>query len=150
MLQQRSSRRRFSAKHSATSAFRELAAGLAEAGRAFYARGWVLGTSGNFSAIVAREPLRLAITSSGVDKGALTATQFLEIDENLNILRGSGAPSAEALLHLALVRAQQRFGRSTVAPGSGPRARRRRGPAHAFGLEHDSFRVVCGPRMSRQ
>ena len=106
MLQQRSSRRRFSAKHSATSAFRELAAGLAEAGRAFYARGWVLGTSGNFSAIVAREPLRLAITSSGVDKGALTATQFLEIDENLNILRGSGAPSAEALLHLALVRAR--------------------------------------------
>lgn len=106
MPQQRSRRRRVSTKHSATTAFRELASGLAEAGRAFYGRGWVLGTSGNFSAVLTREPLRLAITSSGVDKGALATSQFLEIDGNLNILRGSGAPSAEALLHLTLVRAR--------------------------------------------
>src|SRR3989475_9043352 len=103
MPQDRSRRRRFSTKHSATSAFRELAAGLAEAGRAFYARGWVLGTSGNFSAIVAREPLRPAITSPGGGKGALTATPVVGIDEKLNIFRGAGPPSAQAPVHLAPV-----------------------------------------------
>ena len=77
---------------------------MAEIGRAFYARGWVLGTSGNFSAVVSREPLRLAITSTGLDKGGLTPAQFLEIDETANVIRGEGRPSAEALLHLAIVR----------------------------------------------
>ncbi|HEY7184831.1 MAG TPA: class II aldolase/adducin family protein, partial [Blastocatellia bacterium] len=47
----------------------ELAASLAEAAKGFYQRGWALGTSGNFSAVVSLEPLRLVITSSGVDKG---------------------------------------------------------------------------------
>ena len=78
--------------------------GLTEIGRGLYARGWVLGTSGNFSALVAREPLRLAITSTGLDKGHLTPAQFLEIDEAANVLRGEGRPSAEALLHLAIAR----------------------------------------------
>src|SRR5215472_14629174 len=77
---------------------------LAEIGRGFYARGWVLGTSGNFSAVVSREPLRLAITSTGLDKGRLTPAQFLEIDNTANVVRGDGRPSAEALLHLAIVR----------------------------------------------
>jgi len=77
---------------------------LAEIGRGFYARGWVLGTSGNFSAVVSREPLRLAITSTGLDKGELTPAQFLEIDDNANVVKGNGRPSAEALLHLAIVR----------------------------------------------
>ena len=76
---------------------------LAEMGRGFYARGWVLGTSGNFSAVVARQPLRLAITATGLDKGGLTPAQFLEIDDNANVVRGNGRPSAEALLHLAIV-----------------------------------------------
>lgn len=80
------------------------ALGLTELGRGFYARGWVLGTSGNFSAVVAREPLRLAITSTGLDKGHLTPAQFLVIDETANVIRGDGRPSAEALLHLAIVR----------------------------------------------
>ena len=85
--------------------FLEAALGLVEIGRGFHARGWALGTSGNFSAVVAREPLRLAITSTGLDKGGLTPGQFLEIDEAANVLRGDGRPSAEALLHLAIVRA---------------------------------------------
>ena len=46
---------------------------LAGVGRRFYARGWVLGTSGNFSVVTCRDPLRLAITASSVDKGALDA-----------------------------------------------------------------------------
>lgn len=85
--------------------FLEAALGLTEIGRGFYARGWVLGTSGNFSAVVAREPLRLAITSTGLDKGVLTPAQFLEIDEQANVIRGDSRPSAEALLHLAIVKA---------------------------------------------
>jgi hypothetical protein len=64
--------------------FKALAGELAEIGRQFYARGWVLGTSGNFSAVVNRRPLRLAITSTGLDKGLLTGDQFLEIDEAMD------------------------------------------------------------------
>ncbi len=69
-----------------------------------YARGWVLGTSGNFSAVTQTEPLRLAITESGVDKGRLGSDQILEIDAESRPM-GDGKPSAEALLHLAVVRA---------------------------------------------
>ncbi len=80
----------------------QLAAQLAEVGRLCYSRGWALGTSGNFSAVVSREPLRLAITSSGVDKGLLTPAQIVEIDERGRVLAGSGKPSAEASLHIAI------------------------------------------------
>ena len=62
-----------------------------------------MGTSGNFSAVISREPLRLAMTSTGLDKGALTPAQFLEIDSAASVVRGGGGPSAEALLHLAIV-----------------------------------------------
>jgi methylthioribulose-1-phosphate dehydratase len=84
--------------------FRKLATELAASGRAFYTRGWALGTSGNFSAVIARQPLRLAITSTGLDKGTLTPEQFLEIDDSTKVLRGRERPSAEALLHLTVVR----------------------------------------------
>ncbi len=84
--------------------FSKAAAELAQIGKDFYARGWVLGTSGNFSAVISREPLRLAITSTGLDKGSLTPAQFLEIDGAASVVRGDGRPSAEALLHLAIVR----------------------------------------------
>src|ERR1041384_7340027 len=85
-------------------AFVQLAEELAGVGRLFYARGWVLGTSGNFSAVASREPLRLAITSSGVDKGALAVEHILEIDDAAQIVAGTGRPSAETLLHLSVVR----------------------------------------------
>jgi methylthioribulose-1-phosphate dehydratase len=84
--------------------FGEAAAYLSEIGKGFHARGWVLGTSGNFSAVISREPLRLAITSTGLDKGSLTPMQFLEMDDAANVVHGDGRPSAEALLHLAIVR----------------------------------------------
>jgi methylthioribulose-1-phosphate dehydratase len=86
--------------------FAELAAQLAEIGRQCYARGWALGTSGNFSAVVNRDPLRLAITTSGVDKGILSAGEIVEIDEHGKVVAGSGRPSAEASLHLAIARAR--------------------------------------------
>lgn len=84
--------------------FQNLATALAEIGRSFYQRGWVFGTSGNFSAVVSERPLRLAITPTGLDKGALDAEQFLEIDEAARVVRGNGPPSAETGLHLAIVR----------------------------------------------
>lgn len=89
------------------SPFRELVAALSEASWDFYGRGWVPGTSGNFSAVTSRDPLRLAITGSGLEKGALTAAQFLEIDADAGVLRGKGRPSAEALLHLVLARSRE-------------------------------------------
>src|SRR5438067_1377982 len=70
--------------------FAKAAESLAEMGRAFYARGWVLGTSGNFSVVTSVEPLRLAITSTGLDKGELSAEQFLEIDSATKVVRGEG------------------------------------------------------------
>lgn len=91
---------------SPASTFAELAGQLAEIARLCYARGWALGTSGNFSAVARRNPLTLAITTSGVDKGLLEAAHIVEIDERGRVLRGSGAPSAETALHLAIVRAR--------------------------------------------
>ncbi len=96
---------------------------LAEAGRRFYARGWVLGTSGNFSAVVSRRPLKLAITPSAAHKGTLSGHELLVIDGRgrpvlrpPRLARGRQAqarsrgvrarPSAEALLHLEIVAAR--------------------------------------------
>jgi methylthioribulose-1-phosphate dehydratase len=84
--------------------FQAVAADLAGVGRGFYDRGWVLGTSGNFSAVLNGEPLRLAITSSSVDKGSLTSDHILQIDGAGNVIEGNGRSSAETLLHLAVVR----------------------------------------------
>jgi methylthioribulose-1-phosphate dehydratase len=86
--------------------FADLAAQLADIARQCYARGWAMGTSGNFSAVVTRDPLRLAITASGVDKGALSTDEVVEIDEHGKVVAGSGRPSAEASLHLAITRAR--------------------------------------------
>src|SRR5262249_12265342 len=82
----------------------DLAASLAEAAKGFYQRGWALGTSGNFSAVVSSEPLRLVITSSGVDKGRLTTDQFVQVDGDGKVVAGEGRPSDETKLHLTIVR----------------------------------------------
>ncbi|HEY3222008.1 MAG TPA: methylthioribulose 1-phosphate dehydratase [Gemmatimonadales bacterium] len=86
--------------------FEQLAEQLVEVGRLCYARGWALGTSGNFSAVVRSNPLTLAITSTGVDKGLLEPQQIVAIDASGRVVRGSGTPSAEATLHLAIVRSR--------------------------------------------
>lgn len=86
--------------------FESAASALAELGRLAWSRGLVPGTSGNFSAVVQREPLRLAITRSGADKGALRTEDMLEIDAQGSVLRGAGSPSAETAIHLAIVRAR--------------------------------------------
>jgi methylthioribulose-1-phosphate dehydratase len=76
---------------------------LAELSHNFYARGWVLGTSGNFSTVLNRDPLQVAITPSGVDKGKLTADEILLIDERGEVLSNHAAkPSDETPLHLMI------------------------------------------------
>jgi methylthioribulose-1-phosphate dehydratase len=85
-------------------AFRDIASGLVAISRGFYARGWALGTSGNFSAVLSRDPLRLAITPSGADKSELNAERILTIGQELNETDGlNEKPSAETLLHITVV-----------------------------------------------
>lgn len=77
---------------------------LAELGRDFHRRGWALGTSGNFSAVLQRDPLRIAITASSLDKGRLAPEHILQIDGEGNVVEPpEGKPSAETLLHVAIV-----------------------------------------------
>lgn len=85
--------------------FNEIASGLAAVARGFHGRGWLLGTSGNLSAVIQREPLQLAMSPSGVDKGELKPEQLLSIDENARVVSGhTGKPSDETLLHLRIVK----------------------------------------------
>ena len=67
----------------------------------------MLGTSGNFSAVVSRRPLRLAITPSAAHKGTLDPREVLAIDAHGRVAgRARGRPSAETRLHLAIVQAR--------------------------------------------
>lgn len=103
----RSSKSRRGARRAAAPSFAVLAARLADVGREFYRRGWALGTSGNFSAVLSREPLRLAITATGLDKSTLTPKQILALDGEGKLVRGASQPSAEAAIHLAVVRSSR-------------------------------------------
>lgn len=87
---------------------------LARYAALFYQRGWMPGTSGNLSLKIASRPLTLAITPSGVDKGALTPRDILIVTKAkgvrpLFVKRGltpSGLrPSAETAIHFALYEA---------------------------------------------
>src|ERR1044072_8823845 len=85
--------------------FPELASRMAVIAKGFHARGWLLGTSGNLSAVIQHEPLRLAMSPSGVDKGELMPDQVLTIDENARIVNQDfGKPSDESLLHIRIVK----------------------------------------------
>src|ERR1041385_7115033 len=84
--------------------FENIASRLAAVAKVFHARGWLLGTSGNLSAVVQREPLRIAMSASGVDKGELRAEQILSIDENARLVGQDGKPSDESLLHIRIVK----------------------------------------------
>jgi len=85
--------------------FAQIASNLALIARGFHANGWVVGTSGNLSAVVNREPLRLAMSPSGVDKGELSADQILMIDEHARVLSDHRArPSDESPLHIRIVK----------------------------------------------
>jgi methylthioribulose-1-phosphate dehydratase len=74
---------------------------LCATARACYTRGWVPATSGNFSI---RWGSRIYITPTGLDKGALTPEDLLEIDLDGALLGGNGRPSAETSLHTVIYR----------------------------------------------
>src|ERR1044072_6158262 len=85
--------------------FEHIASRLAAVAKGFHARGWLVGTSGNLSAVVQREPLRIAMSASGVDKGELRVEQILSIDENARVVgQDGGKPSDESLLHIRIVK----------------------------------------------
>lgn len=52
--------------------------------------------------------MRLCITAAGNEKGTLDETNFLEIDDDAEILQGFGRPSDETLLHLTIYRLRPR------------------------------------------
>ncbi len=80
-------------------------AGVIAAGRSAAARHWVPATSGNFSVRI--DEGHVAITRSGVDKGALTSADILIQPLAAPLLPRS---SAEAPLHLALYRRHAAIG----------------------------------------
>ena len=94
----------------ATAASQVSAAELHRAGQAlaaesarFAALGWMRGTSGNLSVRLRDDPLRLAVTTSGRDKGELGAEDVVVVDEAGAAVadqpRPDVRPSAEAGLH---------------------------------------------------
>lgn len=116
---------------------------LAAVGRRFYHRGWVMGTSGNFSVVTNRVPLRLAITPSSANKGALTPGQILEINGRGEVARGrTGRPSAETALHLVIV--QRRDAGAVLHTHSVWSTMLSERHAEAGGLEIQGFEMVKG------
>jgi methylthioribulose-1-phosphate dehydratase len=83
----------------------EAAEALVAAGLSLGRRGWLTGTSGSLSVVVSRDPLRVAISRSGVDKAALTPEQVLMVDAGGAVVEGAGPASDETPLHLTLVAA---------------------------------------------
>jgi methylthioribulose-1-phosphate dehydratase len=82
----------------------ELRAALVRSIARVHARGWCEATAGNFSAVATRDPLRLLVTPSGVDKGGLAPGDFVTVDARGEASsRSAGRPSAEVGLHVALV-----------------------------------------------
>ncbi|GAA3846130.1 methylthioribulose 1-phosphate dehydratase [Sphaerisporangium flaviroseum] len=76
---------------------------LATESARFASYGWMRGTSGNLSEVVTRDPLRLAVTASGLDKGELTPADVAVVDPKGEPVTVEGVaplrPSAEAGLH---------------------------------------------------
>ena len=71
---------------------------------AIHARGWCDGTGGNFSCVSRKEPLELLMAPSGVDKGSIQPHDLILVNGEAQVIEGSGAASAETLLHLEIVK----------------------------------------------
>ena len=65
---------------------------LAQIANECHARGWALGTSGNFSAVVRRELLLLTITGTGLHKGTLSPNNFVRVDAKGTVVEVTGCP----------------------------------------------------------
>lgn len=75
---------------------------LAETVRVIASKGWAPATSGNYSFLLQREPLRMLMTPSGVDKSGIAPEQLIEVDGDARVVAGFGDASAESLLHRAV------------------------------------------------
>ncbi|MFJ8747054.1 methylthioribulose 1-phosphate dehydratase [Embleya sp. NPDC127516] len=81
---------------------------LAREAARFAGLGWMRGTSGNLSVVLSRDPLRLAVTASGLDKGELTPEDLVVVDAaGVPVPEEASTPprrpSAEAGLHARVV-----------------------------------------------
>lgn len=94
--------------HSDDERRRTLADELIEAGRFFFARGWVPATSGNFSARAGDDDV--LITVSGRHKGRLGTDDLMHIDLHGRPARAGQRSSAETGLHLQLYRRDPAIG----------------------------------------
>lgn len=72
--------------------------------RRLHQRRWCDGTGGNFSVVLKRDPLRVLMAPSGVDKGRMEVDDLIVVNDNQVIVEGSGRISAEADLHIAVIR----------------------------------------------
>jgi methylthioribulose-1-phosphate dehydratase len=80
-----------------------LADELTAAMAAIHARGWCDGTGGNFSCVLQRNPIKLLMAPSGVDKGQVQAADLIVVDADGQVIEGTGKASAETALHLEIV-----------------------------------------------
>ncbi len=87
-----------------TSAPGEQARALSTVIAAIHARGWCDGTGGNFSCVSRLDPLELLMAPSGVDKGSIQPDDLILVNGDARVIAGSGAASAETLLHLEIVK----------------------------------------------
>jgi methylthioribulose-1-phosphate dehydratase len=87
---------------------------LISIGREFYHKQWSVGTSSNYSVRLREKPLRVLITASGKDKGALSQDDFVTVDEHGKVTNeatpsavtqeSQPMPSAETMLHVVALR----------------------------------------------
>ncbi|QUH02938.1 methylthioribulose 1-phosphate dehydratase [Saccharopolyspora erythraea] len=91
-----------------TVALKEAGAALAAESARFAALGWMRGTSGNLSQTLSHDPLRLAVTVSGRDKGELGDQDVVVVDADGAAVADQptpqARPSAEAGLHARIAR----------------------------------------------
>lgn len=82
---------------------------LAREAARFAGLGWMRGTSGNLSVVISDDPVRLAVTASGLDKGELGPDDLVVVDgAGVPVAADQGPgtprkPSAEAALHARVV-----------------------------------------------
>lgn len=94
---------------------RHLVDSLLSTAAEFYRRGWMWGTSGNLSVKLTADPLAVAITGSGANKGELTVSDMAIVpDAARNQVPWAAMcrakASAETPIHLAIYRSRPEVG----------------------------------------
>ncbi len=83
--------------------FEEVIDRLRECGELFHSRGWSVGTSSNYSAVIPGDPVELIVTASGKDKGRLEREDFVHLGaDGSPTVPDQPKSSAETMLHVVL------------------------------------------------